>query len=82
MATKKYLSLERLTEYDALIKAKIAEDDSSTLSSANEYTDEAIAAIEISDISVSATQTKASTEYTEEDAEIWIFNCGTSTVLV
>lgn len=29
MATKKYVSLERLTEYDALIKAEIAEGDES-----------------------------------------------------
>lgn len=32
MATKKYLSLERLTEYDALIKAEIAEGDASVKS--------------------------------------------------
>lgn len=36
---KKYLSLERLAEYDALLKAKIAQDDASTLESAKEYVD-------------------------------------------
>lgn len=35
MATKKYLSLERLREYDALIKAEIAAKDAETLASAN-----------------------------------------------
>lgn len=39
MATKKFLSLERLTEYDGLIKSKISEGDASTLSSAKSYTD-------------------------------------------
>ena len=39
MATKKYLSLERLGEYDALIKAEIASGDSSTLASAKSYAD-------------------------------------------
>lgn len=39
MATKKYLSLDRLTEYDALIKGEIASGDASTLSSAKSYTD-------------------------------------------
>lgn len=43
MATKKYLSLERLTEYDELIKAEIAEGDDSTLSSAKSYTDTEVA---------------------------------------
>ena len=39
MATKKYLSLERLTEYDELLKAKIAADDAATLESAKSYAD-------------------------------------------
>lgn len=39
METKRYLSLERLTEYDGLIKEKIDSGDSSTLSDANSYTD-------------------------------------------
>lgn len=39
MSTKKYLSLERLAEYDALLKAKIAQDDASTLDAAKEYAD-------------------------------------------
>jgi hypothetical protein len=43
MATKKYLSLERLAEYDALIKDKIAADDATTLASANTYADSAVA---------------------------------------
>ena len=43
MATKKYLSLDRLTEYDALIKAEIVEGDDSVLTSAKTYTDEAVA---------------------------------------
>lgn len=39
MSQKKYLSLERLAEYDALLKAKIAQDDASTLDAAKEYAD-------------------------------------------
>ena len=42
MAMKKYLSLDRLTEYDELIKAKIDDGDVSTLESAKQYTDDAI----------------------------------------
>ena len=45
MAEKKYLSLERLTEYDALIKSAIAAGDSSTLNSAKSYTNTEIAKI-------------------------------------
>lgn len=37
MSTKKYLSLERLAEYDALLKAKIAQDDAATLDAAKDY---------------------------------------------
>lgn len=36
---KKYLSLERLTEYDELIKGEITDGDASTLASAKSYTD-------------------------------------------
>jgi len=43
MATKKYLSLERLTEYDGLIKNEIAEGDAATLASAKSYTDTEVA---------------------------------------
>ena len=39
MATKKYLSLERLTEYDELIKGVISSGDDATLASAKSYTD-------------------------------------------
>lgn len=45
MATKKFLSLEKLTEYDGLMKAFIDENDESTLSSAKAYTDEKMASI-------------------------------------
>ena len=43
MALKKYVSPERLAEYDALIKTKIASEDEATLSSSKTYTDEALA---------------------------------------
>lgn len=36
-ATKKYVSLEKLTKYDELLKAKMATDDKSTLDSAKAY---------------------------------------------
>ena len=39
MATKKYLSLEGLSEYDALIKEEIASGDESAVLSAKNYTD-------------------------------------------
>lgn len=37
--TKKYVSLEKLTKYDELLKAKMATDDKSTLDSAKAYAD-------------------------------------------
>lgn len=43
MATKKYLSLERLTEYDELIKGVVSEGDTNTLTSAKSYTDAEVA---------------------------------------
>ena len=39
MATKKYVSLEKLTKYDELLKAKIAADDAAALKSAKDYAD-------------------------------------------
>jgi hypothetical protein len=39
MATKKYVSLEKLTKYDELLKAKIAADDAAALQSAKDYAD-------------------------------------------
>lgn len=42
---KKYLSLERLTEYDALIKGEITSGDAASLTSAKEYTNTEIAKI-------------------------------------
>ena len=39
MAKRKYLSLERLTDYDTLIKGKIADGDAATLASAKSYVD-------------------------------------------
>lgn len=41
MSIKKYLSLDRLTEYDALIKEEIAEADASVLADAKSYADTA-----------------------------------------
>ena len=41
----KYLSLERLTEYDGLIKAEISEGDAQSLASSKTYTNEEIAKI-------------------------------------
>ena len=43
MATKKYMSLERLTEYDELIKNKIDTGDAATLTSAKSYTNAEVA---------------------------------------
>ena len=40
MENKKYLSLERLTEYDALLKGEINAKDEAMLSSAKQYTDD------------------------------------------
>lgn len=45
MATKNYVSIGRLTEYDGFIKAKIDKNDASTLESAKSYTNEQIAKI-------------------------------------
>ncbi len=54
MATKNYLSLERLKEYDALIKAKIAADDVAALKSAKDYTDAEIAKVVAGDVAHAA----------------------------
>ena len=43
MSTKKYLSLTGLTEYDGLLKDKMAKDDASTLASAKTYADGLVA---------------------------------------
>lgn len=69
--SKKYMHLAAMRVYHDLLNADIDTKFDTFREELGDY-----------DISVSATQTKASTEYTEEDAEIWIFNCGTSTVLV
>lgn len=45
MATKKYLSLERLEEYDALIKAEITKGDEAAQSSSKAYIDEQILSV-------------------------------------
>ena len=45
MATKKYMTLERIQEYDVLIKNKIDSGDTTTLSSANKYTDEKVSGL-------------------------------------
>ena len=47
MAIKKYLTLERLTEYDALIKAEIVEGDEEILSSAKTHSDNNFAAAQL-----------------------------------
>ena len=39
----KYISLENMRQYDALLKGKMADDNSNTLTTANEYTDNAVA---------------------------------------
>ena len=48
MENKKYLSLERLKQYDTLIKTEIAGEDEATLSSAKSYTNEQIDALTVS----------------------------------
>ena len=52
MATRKYLSLERLADYDELIKAEIKSGDESTLSSAKSYADTKVSNITNGDIIV------------------------------
>lgn len=62
MATKKYLSLERLGEYDGLIKAEIARGDSSTLTSAKSYTNTEIAKLTGGTTTVSKATTATNAE--------------------
>ena len=45
MATKKYVSFDRLVNYDTLIKQEIASGDSASLSSSKDYTDSKVASI-------------------------------------
>ena len=47
MATKRYLSLERLTEYDSLIKSEITNGDDAILISAKDYTDTTVNNMEL-----------------------------------
>ena len=47
MAMKKYLSLDRLTEYDALLKAEITEADEEILTSAKTHADNNLAAAQL-----------------------------------
>ena len=63
METKKYLSLERLTEYDGLIKEKIDQGDASTLSSAKSYTD-----TKVSNITNGTTVVKSAEHATSADS--------------
>lgn len=62
MATKKYLSLERLTEYDELIKGVINSGDESTLSSSKSYTNTEIAKITNGTTVVSKAETATNAE--------------------
>lgn len=83
MATIKYLSLDRLTEYDALIKAEIIEGDEAVLTSAKSYTDE-IAANK-SDTShnhddVYYTETEIDTKLSEINTSITNITNGTTVV--
>lgn len=54
MATKKYVSLEKLTKYDELLKAKMAADDAVVLASANKYTDDSIKLCDVAGAAASA----------------------------
>lgn len=45
MATNKYVSFDRLVDYDTLIKQEIANGDSASLSSSKDYTDSKVASI-------------------------------------
>ena len=74
MATKKYLSLERLTEYDELIKAKIKSGDDATLASAKSYTDTEVSKIKSGTVVVkeaehAETANNATNAATASDAE-------------
>lgn len=76
MSVKKYLSLERLSDYDALLKAKIAQDDAATLEAAKGYADGLINNITGGDVVVkesehatsadSATSAESATKATQD----------------
>lgn len=61
MATKNYLSLQRLQEYDALIKAKILADDASTLAAAKKYTEDEIKKVVAGEVTKATAAEKLST---------------------
>lgn len=44
--TKKYVSLSKLTKYDELLKAKMAQDDAAALAAAKKYTDDSVALLD------------------------------------
>lgn len=62
MATKKYLSLERLPDYTALIKDEIKSGDELSLSSAKSYTDTKVSSITNGDVIVKEAEHSASAD--------------------
>ena len=63
---------------DSIITIGIAEKGISTVKIA----DKAITKEKLADYSVGATQIKASADYTGDDAEVWVFDCGSSSKLI
>ena len=74
---KKYLSLERLTEYDALLKAKISDSDASTLESAKGYADEKLATLTSGTTTVA--KAESATHATSADTATNAVNAGHAT---
>ena len=68
MATKKYVSLEKLTKYDELIKAKIAADDATTLASAKSHAEAYADSLAVNyDVAGAAAQAKSDVIGTSAD---------------
>lgn len=65
MAQKKYVSIEKLTKYDELLKAKIASDDAAVLKSAKDYTDESFTLAGNNAASLANTALESAKSYTD-----------------
>jgi len=69
-----------MSDRDTEIEAPITINDGAITTA--KIADKAVTTAKIADNAVGAAQTKAAKDYTGNDAEVWVFYCGTSSELV